>query len=190
MDGLPTFVIMFLLACGFGFLLRRQRAIAAFTKAVTSDDVAGCEKLATKYDFLRRPQTLEYALYLAIVKNASAVFERILSGGLNVKGEYPRGNSPVLATCALRNRGPMLERLLQAGASPNVRTHEGLTPLHLAARTGSVGLCRALLAAGANSSATTPAGDTPLQLARLGRHPAVVELLEGATTAPDSAVQR
>ena len=55
--------------------------------------------------------------------------------------------------------------LLGAGATPNVRTSDGRTPLHAAANLGSVGLVRLLLEYKADPTAETARGETATSLA-------------------------
>ena len=44
---------------------------------------------------------------------------------------------------------------VQAGAEANAASPNGITPLHIAARAGVVGVCDSLVAAGANVDART-----------------------------------
>ena len=72
----------------------------------------------------------------------------------------------------------MAERLLAAGANPNVAQTSGLTPLMIAARTGSVDVVRALLAAGADpNAAVVETGATALMWAMDEAHAIVVRTL-------------
>ena len=59
----------------------------------------------------------------------------------------------------------MVENLLQAGAWIDVSNHEGVGPLHLAARNGATRLVGLLLEAGADVNARTMNGGTPLHYA-------------------------
>ena len=73
--------------------------------------------------------------------------------------DHPHGNTP-LHLAALRGDVAALERLLGAGADPNVRNDAGATPLHYA--TMSEPMVAALLAAGAEPDVVSDAGLTPL----------------------------
>ena len=55
--------------------------------------------------------------------------------------------------------------LIQAGASVNLKTDDGLTPLHCAARNRRPGVCQLLCAAGADVEARDDVGWTPLSYA-------------------------
>jgi ankyrin repeat protein len=75
----------------------------------------------------------------------------------------------------------MIAVLVRAGAKLETGTRIGNhTPLHVAAREGSIAAVRALLEAGANASSTTTNGVTPLHEAALGGNVAVVGALISA----------
>jgi ankyrin repeat protein len=67
--------------------------------------------------------------------------------------------------------------LLDAGADPNAKSHEGGTPLHSAAFTGDLAIAKLLLASGADLEATDGKGRTALDLARDQRNAEVATLL-------------
>jgi uncharacterized protein len=67
--------------------------------------------------------------------------------------------------------------LLDAGADPNAKSHEGGTPLHSAAFTGDLAIAKLLLASGADLEATDGKGRTALDLARDQRNAEVAALL-------------
>ena len=78
-----------------------------------------------------------------------------------------------------------MKLLLSNGASATVGNEEGWTPLHDAARTGSLAVCELLCEAGALVDAKTKGGQTPFHLAAKGGHmkvhcvfdPKVLELI-------------
>lgn len=73
----------------------------------------------------------------------------------------------------------LAERLLTAGADPNLRSGTGLSPLSLAIETQNTEMVRLLLAYGADVNEVDLAGETPLlQAANTGKAPIVQVLLE------------
>jgi Ankyrin repeats (many copies)/Ankyrin repeats (3 copies)/Ankyrin repeat len=79
----------------------------------------------------------------------------------------------------------VVQVLLTAGASPNVKEKHGFTPLHEAASAGHVDVVRALLGAGADRDAGLPqayedfpANSTPRNLAALRHHQVIVDLID------------
>jgi ankyrin repeat protein len=70
--------------------------------------------------------------------------------------------------------------LLETGADPNAKSHEGGTPLHSAAFTGDLEIAELLLAYGADPNATDPKSLTPLDIARDRRNVEVAALLHHA----------
>ena len=78
---------------------------------------------------------------------------------------------------------PLIVRLLlEAGADPNAKSHEGGTPMHSAAFTGDLEIAELLLAYGADPNATDPKGHTPLDVARDRRNVEVAALVHQAVT--------
>jgi ankyrin repeat protein len=71
----------------------------------------------------------------------------------------------------------MADKLLAAGANPNVMGASGLTPLMIAARAGTVRVAKALVAHGASVNASTDTKNTALMWAVSERHRDVAELL-------------
>jgi ankyrin repeat protein len=105
--------------------------------------------------------------------------ERLLKANANVNYMNKHGHS-LLFEATLEGNKDMVDRLVDAGADPNVATTEsGYVPLGLAARNGHVAIVQTLLRAKAINinHQTKNGGLTPLFLASKGGHVDVVRLL-------------
>ena len=71
--------------------------------------------------------------------------------------------TPLLVAADRRDGTAVMTVLLGEGADPNLRGHEGLTALHVAARKGRLGAVDLLLDHGANAVAVNDSGQTPLK---------------------------
>jgi len=80
-----------------------------------------------------------------------------------------------------------VEQLLQEGAAVNVQDKDGMTPLHLAAQSGSVVVTELLLRNGASARMTNSKGLTPLHYAsaRSGGAPVAELLLQAGASVRD-----
>ena len=90
---------------------------------------------------------------------------------------------------AVFNRdGYMVQTLLSAmsqgerEALLDAKGRDGWTPLGFAARSGNVGIGKALIEAGASPRIAMPSGSTALEIALANRKPAMVELLRSASS--------
>ena len=104
----------------------------------------------------------------------------LLEYGADLERFDGRGHTPVELALAGKSPDAAIP-LLEAGAvlKPVTYGKTEETPLHRAARTGSVALVRALLDAGADVRTRTTLGESALELAEDGGHPEVVGLLRG-----------
>jgi ankyrin repeat protein len=59
----------------------------------------------------------------------------------------------------------LIERMLECGVSPDLKTNEGVTPLMLAVAAKRKGLVRTFLEGGADAKAVSQAGDSALSIA-------------------------
>jgi ankyrin repeat protein len=83
----------------------------------------------------------------------------------------------LLHDAAAHGRAAVVQYLLQAGADPNARTSDGLTPLAMAATNGQAAVVLPLLEGHADINAADPNGWTPLDRAEKWHHPDVEQLL-------------
>ena len=98
----------------------------------------------------------------------------LIAAGANVNAAEDGGMLPLNLAC-LNGSAAMVERLLKAGAKPNVGREPAVMT---AARTGSADVMKLLLAFGGNPNVQESArGQTALMWAAAERHPNVVRLL-------------
>lgn len=106
------------------------------------------------------------------------VFERsmmIVVAALMVLGAS--GCTPGLVDATRKSDSAAVKSLLEGKADPNVRDETESTPLHVAARSGSLDITQMLVASKADVNATNKSGQTPLQCAAMGGHDEVVTAL-------------
>jgi ankyrin repeat protein len=120
------------------------------------------------------------ALHLASYFGRGATVRRLLQAGSDVEAvaENVMGVSPLHSGVAGGSL-EVVEALLAAGATAEVRQEGGFTPLMGAAAGGSEEMVRRLLDAGADVAARTDAGETSLDLARQHHHAHLEGLLGG-----------
>jgi ankyrin repeat protein len=93
--------------------------------------------------------------------------------------ESKKGNpSTSLHLAVLNGNSRAVKSLLNEGANPNHKTHQGKTLLHLAAEKGNIEIAQLLLT-GADPNVKDDEGLTPLDLAVYGNHLNVSSLLDG-----------
>jgi ankyrin repeat protein len=94
---------------------------------------------------------------------------------------FKRTQIPATLQSAAKSGDAVLAaKLLDEGATVNVRDAHGQTPLMLAVEQGQLDVVRLLLQRGADPNATDDTGRTPLQKAKLQNLKEIETLLEGA----------
>ena len=107
----------------------------------------------------------ETPLLIAATWNADKVANLLIEHGCDTTSKN-LGSFSALHSAANYNNGKLIEKLLQHGAVLNLQTDdEGMTPLHVAAKSGSVLAADVLLEHGADLESTTRLVETPLLLA-------------------------
>jgi ankyrin repeat protein len=118
------------------------------------------------------------ALHWAVRADDLELADLLIAAGANVAVTNREGVTP-LQLAAINGSGPMLQKLLKAGADPNASLDQfGDTALMMAARTGKTDALHVLLETGAKVNvAETWGGTTPLMWAAAERHAAAVKVL-------------
>ncbi len=121
---------------------------------------------ALVHERLRHGRTL---LHEAAAVGSLSATELILRIGADPDARDGGGHTPLYCLgneCGVERGGDVVRALVHAGA--DVNAHDGVkhcTPLHMAARRGTLAIAEALLDCGANIEARDSVGDTPLRRA-------------------------
>ena len=118
-------------------------------------------------------------LHAATWQRNVSVTAALLACSADVRARYLEGNEPLHEAVKVRNNGSVVMLLLQNGADVNAQDDYGVTPLHVAAEKGHLGMVSLLLSHGASPGARNEFGETPLHLAREHGHQKIAALLEG-----------
>jgi len=175
-----------LLAAGADQTVRGPIGFAAFDWALESERDAMVRRvLGWLAERAAGNERASYDLLRAVVDDDAEAVGRWLATGrspdLRNAARYP-----ALAVAARLGRLALVDRLLAAGADPDVGdiALDEASPLHQAARGGHADVARRLLAAGANPDKRNARGFTALHLAALYGRPAVAVVLLDAGTDP------
>ena len=98
------------------------------------------------------------ALHWAAYWSDRDTLDLLIAAGSSVDAQNDYGATPLWAACANRHGG-IVERLLEAGANPNLRLRSGETLLMRCVHTGDAAAVRALVAHGADHLGELVAAD-------------------------------
>lgn len=99
----------------------------------------------------------------------------LLSKAIDINIVYPDGYTVLIKAVAVQQDAVV--QLLKKGADITIRTNDGETALHAAAKKGYRGIVQQLLEKGADTIAKDNEGFTPLWWAVKGGYRAVIQLL-------------
>jgi ankyrin repeat protein len=118
-------------------------------------------------------------LGLAAFFNRPAIFELLLplTRDVNEQAKNAQKVAALHAATAMRS-AEMVEKLLRAGAAPDLAQADGFTPLHVAAEHGDATIAGLLLLFGADPKLRNAKGLDAIGHARSGGHDWLAELLE------------
>ena len=146
-------------------------ALDPYEAIILRDDASLEAALAAGWDCDHRAPDGFGALALAAFFDNETAFARLLplTPDVNLKAENPQQVAALHAATAKRNAA-MVERLLRAGADPNLTQADGFTPLHAAAHHGDALIAGLLILFGADRSAKNAKGLDAAALAREAGH--------------------
>ena len=146
-----------LLQKGLSPNFRMENGDTGFTYAVRAEnyDVAEALLKSGRLNVNDLNKFGETPLMLAVFKGQDELFDELIAAGADPQ----RGG-------ATEGRTEFIERLLKAGASVNIQTSSGVTPLIMAARKPSRAAVTMLLKAGAYRDYCTDTGQSPADFAR------------------------
>jgi ankyrin repeat protein len=98
---------------------------------------------------------------------------------VNVRAKNPQQVAALHASSAARDNATV-EKLLRAGADPNLPQQQGFRAIHTAGQHGDAVLAGLLLLFGADPAIRTDAGETAADFARKAGHDWLAQRLEGA----------
>ena len=167
-----------------GLMLDRMVKLTVFEAAAAGKMVHVISNLGHKPELVNTYsedgfQPLGLAAYFGHV----SIVDYLIKAGAEVNS--PSKNSLRVTPLQSAVAGGHLEitrRLLEAGASPNVREAGGYTPLHTAAHNGDIEIVRSLIFGGADLEAISEKKEKPIDMALKAGHQEVVNLLRAGIT--------
>jgi hypothetical protein len=151
--------------------------------AIASDNVARVKELLKADPALAKSKDQEKrpVLHRAVTLDRQAIVVLLLDAGADANDPDTEGYTALHSAAC---RPEIAKLLIERRADVNALAKDSSTPLHEAARLGSVAVARHLLAGGAKVNATDKDGETPLSLADdFGEGAEIIDLLvrHGAT---------
>ena len=154
------------------------RQLAASPELASARFEHGATRQAATPYYLDRIHRYVYAgdtaLHIAAAVYRTDIVRELIANGANVRAKNRRGAEPLHAAAAgtpgsptwnSRAQAATIACLIQAGADPDAINNDGVTPLHVAARTRCAAAVRALLDGGADAQRRNKSGSTPMLLA-------------------------
>ena len=168
----------------FGLFGGAKKRVAEMIAAARSGDTEKLQQLLSNGADIDapEPESGDTPLLAAIDKSQWAAAELLLKHRPDLSLQDKNGNSPLyLAVSRGDSALPMVNLLLEAGASPDLGpsqgSNAGATPLHIACATGANGCLESLLRHGASSTKQLPNAATPMHTATIGGDQKTIELL-------------
>ncbi len=116
-------------------------------------------------------------LHIATLFGASAVFEYLMELGVSVDPADDTHQFTPLHFAAAAGRKEMVQRLIEAGANPELRTREGISLAHCAADSGDVRMMEWVITEGHPFRVSDNNGHRPLHYAAQAGYTAIVRQL-------------
>lgn len=161
-----------------------KKRVAEMIAAARSGDTEKIKQLLAKGADINapEPESGDTPLLAAIDKAQWAAAGLLLKHRPDLSLQDKNCNSPLYLAVAQGDSAlPMVNLLLEAGASPDLGPSQGAnagaTPLHIACATGANGCLESLLRHGASSTKQLPSGSTPMHASAIGGDQKTIELL-------------
>jgi ankyrin repeat protein len=116
------------------------------------------------------------ALLDAARRDDTATVNLLIARRVDVNTRTDDGTT-ALAWAVMHSNAAMTERLLNAGANPNLANTYGITPLHVAVENASLQIVALLLGKSANPNVARASGETPLMTAARANQVDIARLL-------------
>ena len=123
-------------------------------------------------------------LHFAASKGRASATDLLISNGAELNAQTTGTGSTPLIVASEMGHSRVVERLLRANATTDIKANDGSTALHAAAREGHEGVVELLLQYGAHADEHDKDDARPLHFASAFKHDEVVRMLLDAGAAP------